>query len=88
MREALLNKLCALTPEEERLLSGAPLDKNAYTSDPSFLIQSRKMLPPGQAITLRPHTRFVDFPFHRHDFVEIMYVLRGHALHTMELAIV
>ena len=84
MREALLNRLCALTPEEERLLSGAPLDKNAYTSDPSFLIQSRKMLPPGQAITLRPHTRFVDFPFHRHDFVEIMYVLHGHALHTME----
>lgn len=84
MHGDLLARFSALTAEEQRLLSGAPLDRKAYSTDPSFLVQSAKMIPPGQAITLRPHTRFVDFPLHRHDFVEILYMLRGHTLHTME----
>lgn len=80
----LVARLSALTEEEEALLRGAPLDRGAYSSDPSFLVQGDKMLPHGQAITLRPHTRFADFPIHRHDFVEIMYMLSGETLHTME----
>ncbi|MBE5783323.1 MAG: helix-turn-helix domain-containing protein [Clostridiales bacterium] len=84
MNEDLLRRLSALTEEEERLLGGAPLDKQAYSTDPSFLVQSAKMIPQGQAITLRPHTRFTPFPLHRHDFVEILYMLKGKTLHTME----
>lgn len=84
MEEALLARLSALTAEEERLLRGAPLDKMTYSAGPAFVIESAKMIPSGQAITLRPHTRFVDFPTHRHDFVEILYMLRGQTKHTME----
>lgn len=84
MDAELIARLSALTPEEEALLRGAPLDQQAYSTGPAFLIESAKMIPPGQAITLRPHTRFVDFPLHRHDFVEILYMLRGQTLHTME----
>lgn len=84
MEESLLSRLSALTAEEERLLRGAPLDKMTYSTGPAFVIESAKMIPPGQAITLRPHTRFVDFPTHRHDFVEILYMLKGQTEHTME----
>lgn len=84
MNQELLERLSRLTEEEERLLGGAPLDKMAYSTDPSFLVQSAKMIPHGQAITLRPHTRFTPFPMHRHDFVEILYMLKGKTLHTME----
>ena len=84
MNPDVLSRLSALTREEELLLGGAPLNRDAYSSDPSFLVQSEKMLPQGQAITLRPHTRFADFPAHRHDFVEIMYMLSGKTIHTME----
>lgn len=84
MNPQLLAHLSALTAEEQALLQGAALNRDAYSSGPSFLIQSQKMIPPGQAISLRPHTRFVSFPMHRHDYVEIMYMLQGQAEHTME----
>lgn len=84
MNPQLLSRLSALTAEEQALLNGAALNRDAYSSGPAFLVQSQKMLPPGQAITLRPHTRFAAFPSHRHDFVEIMYMLQGQAVHTME----
>ena len=46
MNPDVLSRLSALTREEELLLGGAPLNRDAYSSDPSFLVQSEKMLPP------------------------------------------
>lgn len=84
MKDDLLARLSALTEEENGLLQGAPLDRAAYSTGPAFLVERAKMIPPDQAITLRPHTRFIDFPTHRHDFVEILYMLQGQTRHTME----
>ena len=84
MNTALLRQLSKLTAEEQRLLAGEPLLWEAYASDPSFLIESDRFIPGNQMITLRPHTRFVAFPKHCHDYVEIMYMLSGKTVHTME----
>lgn len=32
---------------------------------------------------MRPHSRFVDFPEHRHNYVEIMYVVQGSITHII-----
>lgn len=83
MNAALMAHLSALTPEERRLRSGLPLEKSGYTQDSSFVFSSQKLLPPRQMITIRPHTRFVAFPPHSHDYVEILYMLSGETVHEM-----
>ncbi len=72
------------TPEEERLLRGEKLDMSLYrpASDEAFSVKS--LLPVDQAIMIRQHTRFCAFPWHRHDYVEVMFVLSGSVTHHLE----
>ena len=35
------------------------------------------MLEEGKLIAIRTHTRFVHFPLHRHNYVEVLYVCEG-----------
>ncbi len=84
MRPALLRQLSVISEEEERLLAGEALDRSLYTDVRDFVIDPAKMLSTGQLIALRPHTRFVDFPAHRHDFVEIMYMIQGSTTHLLD----
>ena len=41
-----------------------------------MVIDSDKLLEAGQLITIRPHTRFVHFPEHTHNYVEVIYMCR------------
>ncbi len=84
MDERLIAHFAAITPEERRLLEGGTLDMALYASSPATLMEGRRLIPGEQMITVRPHTRFVAFPPHRHDFVEVMVMLRGHATHTLD----
>ena len=47
------------------------------------MVSVEKLMDPSRLITLRPHTRFVDFPLHSHDFVEILYMVNGETVHEM-----
>jgi AraC-like DNA-binding protein len=38
----------------------------------------------GEPITMRTHTRFVDFPEHCHDFIEIIYMCSGSTRHRLD----
>ena len=42
-----------------------------------FTVDSAKMLEEGKLIAVRTHTRFVHFPSHRHNFIEVLYVCEG-----------
>lgn len=42
------------------------------------------MLSKGELIALRPHTRFVHFPTHSHDFVEVIYMVSGSTIHFID----
>lgn len=81
MNQQLLQRLSVITDEEQRILNGEPLSQAAYTQGASFIVSGRKLLPPRQLITLRPHTRFTAFPLHCHDYVEILYMLSGKTEH-------
>ncbi len=41
------------------------------------------MLERGKLITLRTHTRFIDFPRHSHNYIEIMYMCKGSTTHIV-----
>lgn len=78
MNSELLSTLKKITEEEQRILDGnQEVEKNLYTSEREFTIDSKKMLESGRLITVRTHTRFVYFPEHRHNYVEVIYALDG-----------
>ncbi|WP_343208038.1 AraC family transcriptional regulator [Anaerolentibacter hominis] len=85
MREELLERLSRISQEEREILSGSgQVRKELYTTRKYFTVESRKMLESGQLIAVRTHTRFVHFPRHNHNFVEVSYVCHGEITHVIE----
>lgn len=84
MDHYLLEQLQRITEEEQHILDGnADVEKSLYSSTKDFVIDSRKMLEKGKLIDIRPHTRFVHFPKHRHNYVEIIYMCTGQTTHMI-----
>lgn len=84
MRPELLEKLQKITDEEKEFLNGEKyIQKEIYTSQQDFTIDSKKLLKKGQLIYLRPHTRFVHFPKHKHNYVEMIYMCTGSTTHII-----
>ena len=86
MRATTINKLTQITEEEQRILDGnQQVQKDIYSEvAKTFKIDSKKMIQQEQYLAVRPHTRFIDFPFHTHDFTEIMYVCQGSITHVID----
>ncbi len=83
MKRELIEKLAEMSQEESRILSGERLDKRLYSSSEDFVINEARLHGSG-GISVRTHTRFTDFPRHRHNYVEMMIVLTGEIYHTVE----
>ena len=84
MNETIIEKLSVITEEERRILAGGTaIDRSLYMDGSRDAISGDKLLPPGKVITIRPHTRFIDFPEHTHDYVEMVYMCRGETRHTV-----
>ena len=86
MRKELLDKLKLITPEEEQYLNGTGtvrMEFYAETVGSQFIIDSSKLLAKGRLIELRPHTRFVHFPKHKHNYVELVYMCSGSTTHIL-----
>lgn len=85
MQQILLEELRKITEEERRILDGeGQVDKDLYTSGKDFTVDSRKMLEEGKLIAVRTHTRFVHFPAHRHNFIEVLYVCEGSLVNIID----
>ncbi|WMJ23173.1 AraC family transcriptional regulator [Paludicola sp. MB14-C6] len=83
MDSNILNKLSAITTEEEKLLQGENLNMQIYMSKKNRVIDSSKILEKGKLINIRAHTRFTDFPTHRHNYIEMMYMCQGETTHII-----
>lgn len=74
----LMNELLKITEEEEIILQdNKKVKKDIYTNQSNFVIESEKFLNQDNMIMIRKHTRFVDFPKHKHNYIEINYVYSG-----------
>jgi AraC-like DNA-binding protein/mannose-6-phosphate isomerase-like protein (cupin superfamily) len=84
MNQELLNELLQITEEEKSILEQqAKVSKELYTSKTNFIIESEKFLSKDKMIMVRQHTRFVDFPLHKHDYIEVNYVYNGQLEQTV-----
>ena len=82
MDAAIIQSLTRLTEEEQAVLRGQRVRQDDYSLSDAFIVNSAKLLD-GQTLALRPHTRFVDFPEHGHDYMEFMYVYAGRISHVV-----
>lgn len=84
LNQTVLDALSPITEEERIILSGnTGIDRSLYMDDGRDIISGKKLLQPTKLITVRPHTRFVHFPEHTHDYVEIVYMCRGSTTHIV-----
>ena len=84
MRAELLDILRKITDEEQAILDGRQhVQKELYTDGIDFVVDSAHLLSRGQLVTIRPHTRFVRFPRHRHNYVELVYMCSGQTTHII-----
>ena len=84
MNEQLLRELSHITEEEQDILDGKTgIDRTLYSEGSDFVITSEKMLKEGRLIQFRPHTRFVYFPRHTHNYVEMIYMCSGSTTHII-----
>lgn len=84
MDAQILNRLRAITDEEQAILDGrTSIDRDLYMQGQDNTVNSRKLLSSGKLITLRPHTRFIDFPQHTHDYIEMIYMVSGKTTHLV-----
>ena len=83
MRQQLIKELSRITPEERRLIDGGAIVREEYTHAADFVVDAAQLLQAGKMISVRAHTRFVDFPPHSHNYVELIYMASGHTLHLI-----
>lgn len=90
LTEELYKELKKVTKEEERILNGQQeIDKELYMSVPTGnekpdIIDAKKLLEEGKLIQVRPHTRFVHFPKHTHNYIEVIYMCAGSTHHVID----
>lgn len=84
MDQTLLAQLQAVTAEEQAILDGrTTIDRGLYMDGTRDVIHNGKLLEEGKLITLRTHTRFIHFPAHTHDYVEVVYMCSGATTHLV-----
>lgn len=84
MTNELLAELRKITPEEQAILDGVyEIEKNYYTDSQTNVVDAGKLLEDGKLIQVRTHTRFVHFPKHTHNYIEVIYMCSGSTRHII-----
>ncbi len=82
--DSIIQRLLPETEEELSILSGKDtIDRSLYMNEGINVINSTRLLEEGKLITIRPHTRFIDFPAHTHDYIEVVYMCSGKTVHII-----
>ncbi len=86
MDQRIIDKLKVITPEEQEILDGKTEVNVALYKSGNELdeIDSRALLEAGKLITIRPNTRFIHFPAHHHNYIEVMYMVSGSTTHIVD----
>ncbi len=85
MEPWLLKQMQIITPEEQAYLDGdEQVRKDLYTRKNTFEIDCQMFLKQGKLVTVRQHSRFIEFPAHKHNYIEIIYVCAGEITHYID----
>ena len=84
MIQEIIADLSRITEEDQAILDGkTEVEKERYSSGQKFVMDAGKLLKRGKLIDIRPHTRFIRFPAHSHNYVEMIYMCQGSTVHTI-----
>ena len=88
MNESIINRLSAISENEMSVLSeNYSMASDAETAFANMKLRQRdyiyNVIDLSKTVSARPHTRFVDFPRHSHNYIEIMCVIRGEIRHII-----
>lgn len=82
--QQIIDMLSPITEEEYEILNNkGMIDQSIYMEKGSNIVNSKKLLCQGKLIRIRPHTRFIDFPKHSHDYIEVVYMCKGKTTHII-----
>lgn len=85
MDEQLIRKMQEISEEEQAYLDGnRQVLRDIYTRKNQFEVDSQLFLQEGKLITVRHHSRFVEFPMHKHNYIEMVYVCAGEITHYID----
>ena len=85
MNADIVKQLSVITEEEQSILDGQKnINKTIYTKKKELVVDSQHFLQKGKLIQVRTHTRFVHFPKHRHNYVELIYMCKGSTTHIID----
>ena len=85
MDKRLIKRMEMITAEEQAYLNEDPhVKKEIYTKKNQFEVDCQLFLRERKLITVRRHSRFVEFPLHKHNYIEIVYVCAGELTHYID----
>ena len=84
MEKYILDILSRESEEESGILGGEVLNRKIYSGGEDFVVNEARLFGAGRGISARTHTRYTDFPLHRHNYVEMMIVLSGSITHRID----
>lgn len=85
IKSEIIADLKRITAEEKEILDGKKtINRDIYMQSGKNTVNSKKLLEMGKLITMRKHTRFIDFPKHTHDYVELVYMCSGSTTHVID----
>lgn len=81
----LLDRLSVITKEEQLFLNGEKnINRSFYMTSADNVVNFDKFSADGSPVAMRPHTRFVYFPEHTHDYIEMVYMCSGNTNHILD----
>ena len=84
MNQELLNELRQISTEESEYREGkGDVNRGIYMEPKTHMVDYKRLIESGKTIEIRTHTRFVHFPQHTHNYVELIYMCSGHTTHIV-----
>jgi AraC-like DNA-binding protein len=84
MNQQLLDELKEITEEEQLYQQGmSGVNAELYMDPESHVVDYKRLVESGKTIQIRTHTRFVHFPEHTHNYVELIYMCTGSTTHIV-----
>ena len=92
MLSSLIDRLSVVTDEEREYLAGKNTVEGSkyFASGVDATVSKTKLFSEASRknekrhIEVRTHARFIDFPLHGHDYIEMMYVCKGSITHVID----
>lgn len=75
---SFIKNLKNLSEEEKKIIKNCnQLDYSIFKTTNHQIISFEKLVQEGELISIRKHTRFINYPKHSHDYIELNFVLSG-----------